>query len=632
MTAGNACPSGRLRIASTGKTYQGDYAQWSTVVPSDMALFGVTIPSSGMLVDPNARAQGYGLRAIWNGGNAQLEDSGKACCGGLDFGSEFGTFFQTSTRWFAIQVACNQATCPYAGQLLDVGDITLIALDGTPPTLAPDEASPNLADENGKWVRGSWDTGFTAAAQAGVCQAYVAIGGHAVTSTAVTPPTPGGWTQCGDGKGSSGTGAVLVRSSTDTSDYPNGPMTLEYYAADGTQSTTNLSQPGNTTAQTYELGVDNEPVSLSLSSASVGAGPDAPEQVTATASAGPSGVAGISCTVDGSPNQWHAGASESLTVQGVGEHTVSCYAQNRAIDAKGEVARSGVQTATLDIQEPTLDSVSFTRLVDKLRCSHRRERLRIPAHWVTERYHGHKVRVHVPAQTRTTTVVHCHPRIVKEHRVVNGREVIERVVELPHLVQGQHDLVPYGQGATVHGWLGDAGTSNALAGQPVQILTAPANGAGDFTPLETVRTNAEGAWSAQVPAGPSRVIEADFAGTQTLAPATSDFAHLTVRASPRVRVTPTHTRWGSTISISGRLRGGYVPPAGELVVLRIGWKGGSAEIGHVLTSLDGSFRTTYTFLRGRGSETYRIWAQSVRESDYPFAPARSRSIEIHVTG
>jgi hypothetical protein len=90
-----------------------------------------------------------------------------------------------------------------------------------------------------------------------------------------------------------------------------------------------------------------------------------------------------------------------------------------------------------------------------------------------------------------------------------------------------------------------------------------------------------------------------------------------------MNISPHRTHWGGTIAITGHLRGGYVPPAGELVVLRIGWPGGSTEIGHLYAKADGSFRSTYTFLRGNGTERYHLWAATATESDYPYAASRS---------
>lgn len=67
------------------------------------------------------------------------------------------------------------------------------------------------------------------------------------------------------------------------------------------------------------------------------------------------------------------------------------------------------------------------------------------------------------------------------------------------------------------------------------------------------------------------------------------------------------------------------------MVLWIGWPGGSTEIGHLYTAGDGSFRSHYTFLRGNGTETYRLWAATAKESDYPYAPGRSRQVAVTVS-
>jgi hypothetical protein len=51
----------------------------------------------------------------------------------------------------------------------------------------------------------------------------------------------------------------------------------------------------------------------------------------------------------------------------------------------------------------------------------------------------------------------------------------------------------------------------------------------------------------------------------------------------------------------------------------------------VITDASGRFHATYTFLRGNGTEHYWIWAESARESDYPFVPSTSRRVPITVT-
>ena len=56
----------------------------------------------------------------------------------------------------------------------------------------------------------------------------------------------------------------------------------------------------------------------------------------------------------------------------------------------------------------------------------------------------------------------------------------------------------------------------ALGGQVVSVLTAPDNGLGQFTQAAVPTTAANGSWSARLPAGPSRLVEAYYAGAPTL--------------------------------------------------------------------------------------------------------------------
>jgi hypothetical protein len=161
-------------------------------------------------------------------------------------------------------------------------------------------------------------------------------------------------------------------------------------------------------------------------------------------------------------------------------------------------------------------------------------------------------------------------------------------------------------------------------------MTAPDDGSPRFAQAALVTSAADGSWTARLPAGPSRLVQAIYDGAATVEPTASAPANVVVPASLGMRVTPRTTHWGSTITIRGQVRGGYVPAAGELVILHVGWDGGSTEIGHLYTDQSGRFHTRYTFLRGNGTVTYRLWATSARETDYPYVPSRSRRISVTV--
>jgi hypothetical protein len=188
----------------------------------------------------------------------------------------------------------------------------------------------------------------------------------------------------------------------------------------------------------------------------------------------------------------------------------------------------------------------------------------------------------------------------------------------------------FGATTKIDGWLGTA-QGDALPGQPVRIMTAPDTPNGQFIQAAVATTGSDGTWTATLPAGPSRRVQASYAGTATVEPSTSGAARVIVPASLKLGIHPRRTHWEGTIVISGRLRGCCVPSqVGELVVLHVGWAGGTAEIGHVYARAGGRFRATYTFLRGSGTQTYRLWATTAVESGYPFAAGASRKVSVTV--
>ncbi len=613
-----------MQLIAEGRSYRGAHVQWITKPGPQISISAVDIPGKAVLVNPKARGNGFALRFVWPGGGLKIGDSGKSCCGGMDYGTGIKKSFDRAVHSFQIQIVCTRTRCPAVrGQILDVNAIELAAVDNSPPVITPDETTTNLANETGRWIRGIWDASFRADSDVGVCRAEVLVGSVVVGAGSTYKPHTGSWTQCGQGAGTlGGSGANGVSHTLDTTKHANGALSVEYYAADA-------AQPANVRAPVYKVKIDNAPVTLSLSGPTQALTTAGPQTVTARAAAGPSGLAGIWCSVDKSPSDLHRGASANVAVAAPGLNTISCYARNNAVNAAGITGRSPLESWTVDIRKPSVSLIGLVHVADALHCVRRHLRVRIRAHWTTARIRGHRVRVWIPAQTRRVGVEHCHPRvkIVLVHR--NGRTVRERVVELPHRVSGARERVRFGSRPIVSGWLGGA-HGNALGGQIVHVLAAPADGSRSFHLVAKVKTARNGTWSVRLRPGPSRLIEASYAGDNQIAPAISNAASITVPASVWLQVKPRRTHWGSTIRISGHLRGGHIPASGELVVLRIGWRGGSAEIGHVYTDPSGRFSASYTFLRGTGTEVYRIRAQTARESDYPFAPSGSRRIRIKV--
>ena len=91
------------------------------------------------------------------------------------------------------------------------------------------------------------------------------------------------------------------------------------------------------TSYAETLEVDNDPVSLSLSTED-GVNPTVwvnhPVTIDATATAGPSGVAGTNCSVDNATARSYT--SQGVTVNGDGVHTITCTTWNNAVDTQGQ--------------------------------------------------------------------------------------------------------------------------------------------------------------------------------------------------------------------------------------------------------------------------------------------------------
>ncbi len=122
-----------------------------------------------------------------------------------------------------------------------------------------------------------------------------------------------------------------------------------------------------------------------------------------------------------------------------------------------------------------------------------------------------------------------------------------------------------------------------------------------FAPAVTAVTAADGSWSAHLPAGPGRLIEASYAGAPTAEPSASGLAKLVVPARVQLlAVTPRRIAWGGTVKLTGRLAGGYLPAGGALVRLRIGLGRTFTTYGvHEHVTGSGRFTTTYSFGAGR---------------------------------
>ncbi len=552
---------------------------------------------------------GHGYRGafFWNqGSTGQTAITGQypsvGCCRTSFASRHIGWYF-----------ACARARCSdYA--YLQVGEIYLTATENQGPAIAP--APTNNLWANHGWVRGSWPISFATSDPSGVCDTAATLGGQVIQGV-ISTPQKYLWHECPD---ESFARAIDTSTAKGTAGLGEGAMTLVLWAKNAAGVISNKSE----TVQ-----VDNRSPTISLSGATSAPTTAGTQFITATAGAGPSGVAGIGCALDGGGRHWYPGSSIRVPVAGFGVHHVTCVSYSNAKDGSGQPGISAPATWTIAIRVPSVSTVSFARVVGRAHCVRTKRRIRIPAQWVTVVVNGRHVRVRIPAQTRVVKRVRCRSRIAVVRVRVHGRWVTRRVAVGPHTLSSRSNRIPFGSPTTVSGWLGTS-SGSPLPGQQISILTAPDDGSQAFTLAATAQTGPDGVWSTGLKPGPSRLVKVQYGGTSSVEPSQSTPARLIVPASLSMQITPRHSHWGATISINGRLRGGYVPPKGELILLWVGWPGGSTEIGHLYAQPDGSFHSTYTFLRGNGTETYRFWAATASESDYPYAPHRSAKTAVTV--
>ena len=296
---------------------------------------------------------------------------------------------------------------------------------------------------------------------------------------------------------------------------------------------------------------------------------------------------------------------------------------------------SATRQLSLPLRETTDSQVSLTRIVNPLQRRIVHERVRVGWHWVMVRRHHKLVRVKRGGRLKTIDVVKYVEQCTTE-RVRTGRHgsQLRRVCRAPRVHVTKTLLVRYGHKVTLAG-LYTTAQGVPLPGQPVHILAAPDNNSGAFSQIAVVTTGPNGSWSATLPPGPSRIIRAVTDGTATILPSSGQVTTIVPASVKLLRVWPRRVAWGGTVHLVGQLEGGYLPPGGALVRLRIGIGAARTTYGireHV--GGNGRFSTSYTFGLGDPSLVQAYWFQiaSLPMGDYPYAPASSERITVLVGG
>ena len=191
--------------------------------------------------------------------------------------------------------------------------------------------------------------------------------------------------------------------------------------------------------------------------------------------------------------------------------------------------------------------------------------------------------------------------------------------------------VPLGRRVTVRGRLACGVTP--IADATVLVELAPSAGSGPVR-FAQIHTAADGSFSYVVGRGPSRRIRLSYrAFAGDVAPSARATANVLVAPPISLRITPTRTVNGHTITFTGQVSGGHEPRGG--LPLELEYREGSRWMIYDVVRTrpgDGRFLYRYTFRRTTQSITYsfRVAIPASGVSGYPYQPAASPARSVHV--
>jgi hypothetical protein len=320
------CPGGALGIAPTGTTKAGNRAIWQATAPRGITINHFWVGNGSLEVNGINDGTGYGGGFFWQGGGAQVNNS--------QTGYSSPALSSGTVGW---QMVCGWSSCPNNGGFLRVYQVQLQATENSGPGIV---ATVPFWYTTG-WIRGTWPLAFVTSDPSGICNVRAVVAGQIVQGpTSSLDQTQ--WHQCPD---------LAFSQHVNTAGYPNGAQQVALQAE-------NAAGVWTTASQTRQI--DNVTPTVSLT------GPDQASWIphgvslSATASAGSSGVSEISCTVDGRAQVWPS-ASAEVSVDGTGVHQVVCTSANSARDLTGQLASSQPAVRSVKIDETPPGTVAFER-------------------------------------------------------------------------------------------------------------------------------------------------------------------------------------------------------------------------------------------------------------------------------
>lgn len=216
--------------------------------------------------------------------------------------------------------------------------------------------------------------------------------------------------------------------------------------------------------------------------------------------------------------------------------------------------------------------------------------------------------------------------------LAGGKRSKRSYLKVGHLAHGRlrrTATVGLRRGVKVVGRLSAGGRRQGLRRTLLVYRRTSVQGA-RFRPAARIRTNKRGRFVYRARRGPSRRLLFVYPGGKGVTGriATVD---VHVRADLRIKADRPQLRNGEAVKLSGRLRGGKIPPGGALLELRVFTRGSWRPFATPRTDSKGRWSYDYRFETVTGTAKFRFRAALRKQPTYPYT-ARSRAIGITVRG
>ena len=235
-----------------------------------------------------------------------------------------------------------------------------------------------------------------------------------------------------------------------------------------------------------------------------------------------------------------------------------------------------------------------------------------------------------PASQKTTVRVTTKCRKSRKRSNTKCKKRTRRIRSAqPERLVGSR-VVAFGQGASVRGKLSLA-DGTPLASQRVDIYEKLDASGAKYAQIDSLTTDAQGAFRFSARPGPSRTLGLRYDGDHDRK-ASEATVKVLVPGSSTLKASRHRSRNGQSVTFSGRVLGQPLPARGKLVDLQAFYRGKWRSFAAPRANKRGQWQYRYRFGATRGTVKYRFRAHVVPEAAYPYAAGYSKEATVTVQG